>query len=740
MLYCEDDTARAERVQIAIATATTEASARRLAATLRAVVDGPIEAASTTRLPFAEAAEFLTQRAIEPLGPCLDRALVLVRPSRWSTSAGVRFVLLAPDRPDPSDPGLGDRVALRADDELTTLQTMLNGTRQAVLHQHQRGSVRLTRRAGPVADVAPVPAIDDYLPDPSTAHFGPGLEFDDLLAEAEARHRGPLAIAVYLVDRWGDHLLRVAGRNVRGGEGADGQAIEIDTDDSSIALAVQDNRPPQITNRILSEPALHGPRATRWLGTGRQPADFSQIVVPIPGTATSGRSTAVGALVAQCRSGNGRVFSTHDLQYLEQLAARISLRRANLLFSEATRALAELTSHTMLASAGISDPSRLEPAWRQLPIDFANARPFLRRTLQLVHHQTPSIGVALALLDVRQDRLVRIIEVGEGDLVPETWDRRKPPPGLAGLGTYALQHGQLAEVANVGGKGAFNPFGGLVKREGWSSTRAATATAVVVADRPVGVLLVAAAQEYVLSELANFIQAATQQICLALILAQQAEERRAFAFSSSTALHAHEILKRADQLRTYPDPAVTAIGDEIEQLVDVLRSPEGGRRLPGDPLQALDEAIAEVGVGYYVVWDNEPPALPPFPASTILAVKRAAVEILKNSKLRMVGSRIQIRARIVQDQPIPQLLIQLQHCIEGPLPEELLPFLYRAPIEDLAGQSARRHYGAFTAGYWMRAVGGDVYLWRNETDSLGRHWIGTAIEIPIFTLSPEPSR
>ncbi|MEL6986180.1 MAG: hypothetical protein AAFO29_27375 [Actinomycetota bacterium] len=250
----------------------------------------------------------------------------------------------------------------------------------------------------------------------------------------------------------------------------------------------------------------------------------------------------------------------------------------------------------------------------------------------------------------------------------------------------------------------------------------------------------AAAQEYVLSELANFIQAATQQICLALILAQRAEERRAFAFSSSTALHAHEILKRADQLRTNPDPKVASLGNEIEQLVDVLRSPEGGQRLPTDPIEALHQAIAEVGVGYYVAWDSDPPELPPFPGSTILAVKRAAVEILKNSKLRMVGSRIQIRARVIDDLPIPQLLIQLQHCIEEPLRDELLPLLYRAPIEDPGGRSARRHYGAFTAGYWMRAVGGDVYLWRNQTDSLGRHWIGTAIEVPIFTLSPEPSR
>ncbi|MEL6984891.1 MAG: hypothetical protein AAFO29_20850, partial [Actinomycetota bacterium] len=463
------------QLQADLTAATTDAAARRLGATLRVILDSndsPPRQRPTPRqfLAPSEASELRAQDALAPLADRLERPLVLARPPTWSTTFGVHFAVLGPDLNGAGPP----TIELVLDDDLTTLQTMLNGTRQAVLHQHQHGSVRLTRRPGPVTNEAPVPAIEDYLPDPSTAHFGPGLEFDDLLTEAAARHRGSLTLAVYLIDRRGDRLLRVAGHNVRNGDGAPDLAIDVDTDDSSIALVVQDNRPPQITNRVLSEPFLHGPRTTRWLGTGGQPADFSQVVVPIPGTAASGRSTAVGALVAQCRSGNGRVFGTHDLQYLEQLASRISLRRANLLFSEATRALAELTSHTMLASAGISDPSRLEPAWRQLPIDFANARPFLRRTLQLVHHQTPSIGVALALLDVRQDQLIRTIEVGDGDLVPETWGRRKPPTGLAGLGTYALQHGQLAEVANVGAKGAFHPFGGLVKSDGWGSIRSAT--------------------------------------------------------------------------------------------------------------------------------------------------------------------------------------------------------------------------------------------------------------------------
>ncbi len=356
--------------------------------------------------------------------------------------------------------------------------------------------------------------------------------------------------------------------------------------------------------------------------------------------------------------------------------------------------------------------------------------------MQLVYRHAPCIGVTLALLDVKQKELVRVIEIGDKDLVPERWSRRRAAVGLAGLAAHSLRNGEMSSVMNIGMKGAFRPFGGAVTSEGWGQMRSGIAAPVVVADRPVGVMAVGAAQEHVLSDLTNFVAAAAQQLCLSLILSQRAEERRAFAFSSSTALHAHEILKRADQLREHEAPEVVAIGNQIEQLVDVLRTPEGGERLPGNQVEALDEAIAETGLDYYVVWEQEPPDLPPFPHSTILAVKRAAVEILKNSQLRMVGGRILVRARVEEKSPLPQLLIQMQHCIQHPLRPELFSLLYRAPIEDADGRSARRHYGAFTAGYWMRAVGGDVYLWRSETDDSGRHWIGTAMEVPILTLAP----
>ena len=229
----------------------------------------------------------------------------------------------------------------------------------------------------------------------------------------------------------------------------------------------------------------------------------------------------------------------------------------------------------MLASGGANDLDRLDPAWRELPIDLANARPFLQRTLNLVHRHTPCAVAALALLDVTPTHLVRVGEIGDAHL-PARWPRRiRSSEGLAALGAHAVLRGEDAEGLDTRSAGGLQAFRGTVGRGGWDGLRSALAWPIRVADRTVGVMLVGSTQPEVLRSLGSFLRAAAQQICLALILAQRVEERRAFAFASSTALHAHEILKRVDQLGRHPDREVRAIGVEIEQLVDALDQPTG---------------------------------------------------------------------------------------------------------------------------------------------------------------------
>lgn len=759
MVICHQSAEVAASLQREVIKATTQASAQRLAFQLRTTVEQGEKRTGYSRIVPSDADELRQAEALRPLADArlLSRHLALFRPRTWSTKSGVRFVVLSSDtrkRFARSDGESQDIYVARRDD-LASLQTMLNATRQAVLHLHDRSRPwRTGRRRRDRADVSP--SIDDYLPVTDARYVGAGDEYDDLLEEASSyrsiegprtagngstphrsSHRQGRTVAIYFLDRTGERLRRVVGIGI----GTEGAEIDRNSEESSIAFVLDKNRPPRIMNRVQSEPILHSSLKPGWIGTRPEPADFSEIVVPISSTAVGARPDVVGALVVQKRSPKTEVLDARDLAYYEQLAYRISLRRANQLFSDATAALAELTGNTMLASAGARDLPRLGSAWGRLPIDFANARPFFDRTLKLLYRNTSSTGASLALFDVAQERLVRIVEVGEGDLVPDGWKASDHPPGLAGLTNYALQHFETAHVRDTRGPGAFRRFGGRVSGNGWGSVRSAIVVPVIVADRATGVVIVGSTQPQVLTASTNFVQAAAQQIALSIMLAQRAEERRAFAYASSTAVHAHEILKRLDALREYPSEDIRRIGNEIHSLVDSLRSPgPSSSFMSKSPVDAFNDAIRDITMEDYVVWEGAAPSLPPVPPITVMAIHQAATEIFKNSKANVVSDgeypAIRVRAKIVKQSPLPRLRIDIQHCIAQPLARELIPLLYRAPIEDPA-ETGRRHYGTFIAGYWLRAIGGDAYLWRTETDRKGRHWIGTALEVPLLTLAPE---
>lgn len=729
-------------LQAAVVAATDAREAHALADVLRTMAGG-----GGGPVPPADA-EVLRQ--IRPLGPLRDRGLLdgpveLVRPIVWSSQSGVRFFLLGPAPTAGGSLGSGPDRVVRVSG-LDDLQTMLNATRQAVLHQHERARNRSLplregrRGAQLVAGAGPGgPSIEDVLPLSASSHYGPAHEFEDLVEEIDALHPSVVA-AIYLLDRTGTRLNRVAGRGLP----TDAGLVLAAEQPSSIAFVLGDNRPPRVMNRVMTEPVLHSSIRSEWLGLQPTPADFSEVVVPIASTDDGARANVVGALVVQRpTSADDEVFDARDLVFLEQLASRISLRRANLLFDQATRALHDLIDHNMLASVGGAEPDSIDKSWNRLPVDILNARPFLERTVQLVYRFTPVAGIGLALFDTTRRNLVTAIAQGADHGLPtEPWRPLPSVGGVAALAVHALRHGAEAEVTNVRAEAGFSPFGGEVDRNGWGPVRSALALPVTVSDRTMGVILFTASRPEVLVPNRHFLRAATQQICLSVVLAQQVEEHQAFAFASSTAIHAHEILKKVDALRTHPSPEVAKLGDEIEALVDTMRTPATRQAvLTTDPFEAMAQAVAEVGLHHFVRWENERPELPPFPPMTILAVKQAAVEILKNSKLRLASDgrsrQIWMSSRVDHWGRLPRLVIEVQHCVEKPVPADLLPWLYRAPIVDAPGRGGRRHYGAFTAGYWMRAVGGDVYPWRAETDRQGRHWFGTAIDIPVLTLAPE---
>jgi hypothetical protein len=259
----------------------------------------------------------------------------------------------------------------------------------------------------------------------------------------------------------------------------------------------------------------------------------------------------------------------------------------------------------------------------------------------------------------------------------------------------------------------------------------------------VGVLVLSSQQRSAFVETLRFVQALAQHMGLVLMLSQRSEEQRGFVISSSTAVHAHEILKRVDELRKSGDPNTVRLADEIQHFVDSgQRSNDSDGIGPSDPYEILDQVASDVGVAEWVVWDRARDRVPPLSPAIALALRRAAHEVLKNSKshLNFDGSAgVTLRGRIHRRGGMPRLLVDITQSSDEPVPEEIVSKIYRTPIESALENEplGRRHFGAFIAGYWMRAVGGDIYLRENRSDD-GRVYVSTTLEVPIYSLAPLP--
>lgn len=580
--------------------------------------------------------------------------------------------------------------------------------------------------------------LDDFRPAQSMTHFGPAHEYEDIL-ESSTVVGGAAVAALYLVDRSGKNLALVA--SIRAKKAP--PVVPLHPLRTGLAFAVRRDRP-RVANHAMAEPGLHSSFDLAWFGNPPTPADFSEVVVPVRTMASEKNEAVIGALIVQKRAKtDDDVFDIHDLNQLEILNSQVALRRANLLFEEATDRLSELTGHNMLASSASLELESLPTPWRALPADLVSARQLLERAVRLAHTYTPALATVLYLLDRRQEQLIPAARAGSElfGLAPV-----RIPNSLRkvrGLVATVLTDGNPILIDDIRDPGALRAYGGRLSREEWSDTpaRSVHALPITVLDRTVGVLELVSERPGALEITRSFSQAVAHQICTALLLAQRAEEQRAFVFASSTAVHAHEILKRVDVLRGFDDQRVRQIGKEIKQLVDSLQEADTAEVLTSrDPFDIINSVLDRINFSEFVIWRNDMPAFPPVSPSVALALERAAYEVFENAKDRVVSdghsTRLSLRTRLQHRGGLPRLVIELQHCARNRIDPWVEARIYRTPVEDNHDSAGRRHFGAFTAGYWMRAVGGDVYIWRNDIDQQGRAFVGTAIEVPILTLAP----
>ena len=731
-------------VQRAVVAATNPESARELGGALAALAadSGSVDARSVSDTPDQDALRrVLESRIVHALSALWHEplSLVLWRPEPWFPTAGARFFVLTPD--DGVHDGRPLRIA--CDDELSRLEPVLHATHQVALHLHEGRQAQRATPAPRVARPRALVCLEDLRPGGTMSHFGPAHEYHDLLERSLLVELADVA-ALYLMDRSGSNLSLVASL----GTSRAPRTVAMDPERSALAFVVNRDRP-RVANHATREPGETSSVELPWYGENPEPDDFSAIVVPVANMAMTG--SAMGALVVQKRADtHDDVFDIHDLNQLELLSSRVALRRSNLLFQESTDRLSELTGHTMLASSASLEVESTDAPWPELPADVVSARRSLERAVRLAYRYTPALATVLYLTDRRQEHLIPAVTEGTpmfGQRQIPTFENGaiKLPAShkkVRGLVANVLTTGQPILIGDVRSPEAWSGFGGRLGRHEWSETpiRCVLALPITIFDRTVGVLELVSERPDTLEPSRSFSQAVGHQISTAMLIAQRAEEQRAFVFAASTALHAHEILKRVDMLKQLGDARAEAIGDEIRRLVHSLDDPEFGEGLAArDPLEILQGSIERAALKEFAVWISAPPPLPPVSPSVAIALERAADEVFANAHARLASdgrsTRVQLSAKWKLRGGLPRLVVEIEHCASCTIPAAIEAKIYRTPIED-AHDGGRRHYGAFTAGYWMRAVGGDVYIWRNELDRNGRAYIGTAIEVPMLTLAP----
>ncbi len=740
MILTGDDAPVVARLVQRLVDATTSSSASELEEVLHSLAtlaetERPDEAIPADL--FDRLLDTVVVTSISPLLGGDDTPLALYMPTSWAVAGGVRHFLLAPtDRASLAPAG----PSVVRDPMLQELDVMLHATNQVVMHLHERTwrpMEESTPQHGEAATWHDRLDLDSIRLAPDISHFGPEHAYEDLLERSPAVHADDLA-ALYLIGRTGRELRLVAARNAPHAP----EFVELDDATSPLAFTIDRNRP-RVTNRVVTEPTLHSEIRSHWFGAAAHRGDFSELVVPVATSAMGLNQTVAGALVVQRDSG-ACVFDVRDLGDLEQLAVRISLRRANLLFSEATDQLAELTGRSMLSSVGPGLRDALPDRWRAIPADLVAARSTLEQAVSLAYQYTPAQRATLYLLNMAQDQLVPVASHGEGTPevegeIPVRLSGRK----IEGLAAIAHATGADAVLRDVEDHHQVARFGGRVSKKRWAEVGARSGIGIPVTlyDRCVGVLHLQSLRHDAFVATHRYVQAVAQQIGLALLLAQRGAEQRAFAFASGTAVHAHEILKRVTQLQDLGSPAAAKLAKEIETHVDLLRTPDRtATGLSPDPYEVIQACLADVKLTRFAIWQNTPPSVPPIPQLVQLALKTAVREVVKNSKDYLVAAegRLQVVLRGYETQRggLPHLVVLVKQAVGQPVSESIVPLLYRVPIEH-GSADGRRHFGAFIAGYWLRAVGGDVYLTQNATTPAGDHYVETAIDIPIWTLAPE---
>ena len=506
---------------------------------------------------------------------------------------------------------------------------------------------------------------------------------------------------------------------------------EINIEDvNSIVAYVYKRRRPLLINNIGEFQNMHPHLNYIWVGPGDEGA-YAELAVPIVQRNLSSKHyTILGVLnVEKMNKHDSGFYSGDDLNIMRDIALRFCLFRSRTLLSLTSGYLAGLTRRNIILDEEQSLENSLPKATEdKIPLDLTPAKSSIEEAVKKTFELTRSRSATVRLLSADGLTLIRYCAFPLSALDdPSSYIKIK---NFESVNAWTARNGKECYIRNLNAdkpfKGYENLLGFLVVRD---RIQSALCLPIFVNGRIVGTFNLESEYIDAYSESIGFARAVAEQIGLALSQARRSIEQIVLSISATTTFNVHQLLKCRDALIDISRYTTKSVHNAILKIHDKINSCVDPPKLDKLPFsynleKTIINAIEELEFGSLVKLVTKPKKVYHLNQVTADLFRKAFQEVLFDSCREALpipkgDVRLHIKERNLGG--ASYILVEIVNSVRHKIPDKLAKQLYRIPhIID------RIHIGAFVAGSLLRAIGGDIYLRRNENNIAS-----TVIEIPI---------
>lgn len=423
--------------------------------------------------------------------------------------------------------------------------------------------------------------------------------------------------------------------------------------------------------------------------------------------------------------GQSTFYLAQDVVLLQDIAHRFAVAWQQALFQSSVESLAKLTERHIIPeepTPQVSPP--VAGVQSAIPCDLADCISTISEMLQPALLLTRSRWVGVRMLSTDTTELLCwCTEPRSESCYPPI-----PLDPSRSVNAWTAVTGKPAYIPDLADPKALDPFEGLNEKRPHTVVAGAKSELclpIVVRGRAVGTFNLESDHIDGYRESKFFIRAMVAQIGLSLAQARREKEQVFFAAGKTPPWIVHEIVKCTDKIRK----SNRTVGDNAERLreectrIEALIEfvPPAGKE--ATTLEIINSTIARRNRPDEIYWIQEPPEdIVQSPARARI-IDMAVDELFRNRETYGCGDvKLCAAVRLLGGRRYLQIAFhQGQTKSIGPQTARLL---YRLPIPGNAED--RSHLGAFLVGSTLRAIGGDVYLRRNDETHLV-----TVMELPL---------